>query len=165
MWKVECEKSGYFLTVPLTLLKLMYLAVEWQHEKMGHVAFTVKIYGLAMFLISPWKHTVNVLKFRTLYSILFWPKFCFLCSGFILSGKANSVDPDQTAPSGAVWSGSAQFAYAVLSDTLVFDILVHLPYIVGAQKQHCLSEVLLMSTRKLYNVFAWGSKKYIYLII
>ena len=28
----------------------------------------------------------------------------------ILSGIANSVDPDQTAPSGAVWSGSALFA-------------------------------------------------------
>ena len=26
--------------------------------------------------------TVNFLKFRTLYSILFWLKFCFLCSSF-----------------------------------------------------------------------------------
>ena len=26
---------------------------------------------------------VNVLKFRTLYSIPFWPKFCFLCSCFL----------------------------------------------------------------------------------
>ena len=26
---------------------------------------------------------VKVLKFRTLYSILFWPKFCFLCSCFL----------------------------------------------------------------------------------
>ena len=32
----------------------------------------------------------------------------------ILSEKANSVDPDQTAPSGAVWSGSALFAFAIL---------------------------------------------------
>ena len=38
---------------------------------------------------------------------------------------ANSVDPDQTAPSG---SGSALFAYVILSDTLVFEILGHLPY-------------------------------------
>ena len=36
---------------------------------------------------------------------------------------ANSVDPDQTAPSGAVWSGPTQFAYVILSDTLVFKIL------------------------------------------
>ena len=39
-------------------------------------------------------------KFRTLYSILFWPKFCFLYSELflkVLSGMANSVDPDQTA--------------------------------------------------------------------
>ena len=32
----------------------------------------------------------------------------------ILSEMANSVDPDQTAPSGAVSSGSALFAYAIL---------------------------------------------------
>ena len=45
--------------------------------------------------------TVCVLEFRTLYSILFWPKFCFFMQLFlkILSGMANSVDPDQTAPS------------------------------------------------------------------
>ena len=33
---------------------------------------------------------------------------------------ANSEDPDQTAPAGAVWSGSALFAYAILSETLVY---------------------------------------------
>ena len=32
---------------------------------------------------------------------------------------ANRVDPDQTAPKGAVWSGSYLFAYAILSETLV----------------------------------------------
>ena len=31
---------------------------------------------------------------------------------------ANSVDPDQTAPLGAVWSGSAPFAQAYLSENL-----------------------------------------------
>ena len=41
----------------------------------------------------------------------------------ILSGMANSVDPDQTAPS--VRSGSALFAHVILSDTLVFKILGH----------------------------------------
>ena len=30
-------------------------------------------------------------------------------------GMANGVDPDQTAPLGAVWSGSALFAQAYLS--------------------------------------------------
>ena len=39
---------------------------------------------------------------------------------------ANSADPDQTAPS--VWSGFALFAYAILSETLVYEILRHLPY-------------------------------------
>ena len=31
---------------------------------------------------------------------------------------ANSVDPDQTAPLGGVWSGSALFAQAYLSENL-----------------------------------------------
>ena len=46
----------------------------------------------------------------------------------MLSGITNSEDPDQTAPSGAVWSGSALFAYGILSETLVFEILGHLLY-------------------------------------
>ena len=33
-------------------------------------------------------------------------------------GKANSGDPDQTAPLGAVWSGSALFAQTYLSENL-----------------------------------------------
>ena len=33
-------------------------------------------------------------------------------------GMANSVDPDQTAPPGAVWSGSALFAQTCLSENL-----------------------------------------------
>ena len=37
----------------------------------------------------------------------------------ILRGKANSIDVDQT--------GSALFAYAILSRTLVYKILGHLP--------------------------------------
>ena len=33
-------------------------------------------------------------------------------------GMANSVDPDQIAPLGAVWSGSALFAQTSLSENL-----------------------------------------------
>ena len=40
---------------------------------------------------------------------------------------ANSVEPDQTASEGAVWFGSTLFAYAILSDTLAYEILEHLP--------------------------------------
>ena len=39
-----------------------------------------------------------------------------------LNGPENSVDPDQTDPGGAVWSGSALFAYDILSETLVHEI-------------------------------------------
>ena len=48
----------------------------------------------------------------------------------MLSGNTNSVDPDQTAASGAIWSGSALFAYHILSETLVYRILGHLPYFI-----------------------------------
>ena len=34
-------------------------------------------------------------------------------------GMANSVDRDQTAPLGAVWSGSALFAQAYLSERII----------------------------------------------
>ena len=47
----------------------------------------------------------------------------------ILSGMANSVDPDQTAPKGVVLPGSALFAYVILSEALVYGILRHLLYI------------------------------------
>ena len=40
----------------------------------------------------------------------------------------NSVDPDQTAPEGAVWSGSTLFVYISLLEILVYKILGHLPY-------------------------------------
>ena len=33
-------------------------------------------------------------------------------------GMANSVDPDQTAPLGAVWSGSALFSQTYMSENL-----------------------------------------------
>ena len=45
------------------------------------------------------------IEYRILYFILVWPNFCFYAFHFflkILSGMANSVDPDQTAPEGAV---------------------------------------------------------------
>ena len=41
---------------------------------------------------------------------------------------ANSVGPDQTAPVGAVWSGSALIAHAILLESFVYKILWHLPY-------------------------------------
>ena len=46
--------------------------------------------------------------------------------GAVWSGSklfANSVDPDQTAPEWAVWSGSTLFAFVIWSETLVYDKL------------------------------------------
>ena len=53
-------------------------------------------------------------------------------------GIANSVDPDQTAPLGAVWSGSALFAHTCLSENLRYVIIptlaVKLPNILDTRK-------------------------------
>ena len=45
-----------------------------------------------------------------------------------LRGIANSIDPDQTTPSGAVWFESILFAYDILSAIFVYEILGYLPY-------------------------------------
>ena len=49
-----------------------------------------------------------------------WTMWCYhrVMSPNDAAGMANSVDPDQTAPLGAVWSGSALFAQAYLSENL-----------------------------------------------
>ena len=63
--------------------------------------------------------TVNVLNFLMLYSIFglnfVFYAFFFFCK--ILNGMANNVDPDQTA----------LFACTILLETLVYEILGHLP--------------------------------------
>ena len=46
----------------------------------------------------------------------------------------NSVDPDQTAPLGAVWSGSALFAQAYLSENL--GSLRYLSFVEFIRKMH-----------------------------
>ena len=41
-----------------------------------------------------------------------------------MSREANIVDPDQTAPTGVVWSGSTRFIYEA-SNSLVDDKYIH----------------------------------------
>ena len=67
--------------------------------------------------------TVNFLNIRTPKNICcnhskIWTMWLYhrVMSLNDADGMANSVDPDQTAPLGAVWSGSALFAQAYLSD-------------------------------------------------
>ena len=45
------------------------------------------------------------------------------------------IDPDQTAPSGAVLSGFILFAYAILSNIYVYEILGYLSHS-GLNFQH-----------------------------
>ena len=61
----------------------------------------IKIWTVSSENVLPGKIyiTVNCLKIRTLYTILFLHNFFFYAVvSKILSGMANSVDPDQTAP-------------------------------------------------------------------
>ena len=51
-------------------------------------------------------------------------------------GMANSVDPDQTAPAGAVLSGSALFAQAYLSENSITITVLWLVYL--KHNFHCL---------------------------
>ena len=50
----------------------------------------------------------------------------------ILRRKANSLDPDQTAPSGAVGSGSKLFAYAILAASLVYVCFIQVFMLLSA---------------------------------
>ena len=67
--------------------------------------------------------------FWTLSYMIFRPIFCFLCSCFLKYFVEWQTVLTQIrlllAPSGAVWSGSALFAHAILSETLMYEILGH----------------------------------------
>ena len=93
-------------------------------------------------VISRWHLCLLDSTTSLLGQVHFQIKGCLVLSSLIeiLVFTANSVDPDQTMhhmhlllkilngmanPSGAVWSVSALFAYIILSDTLVFEILGH----------------------------------------
>ena len=71
------------------------------------------------------KSTINFPNIRTpkifvVITLKIWTMWLYhkLMSPNDADGMANSVDPDQTAPLGAVWSGSALFAQAYLSENL-----------------------------------------------
>ena len=88
----------------------------------------------------------NVLKFWTLYSILFWSNFFLMLLYLkIFNGMANIVDPDQTVPSEAVWYGSALFAYVIFLETLMYEILGHLPYFLLTNSFRLVMEIIFVA--------------------
>ena len=69
--------------------------------------------------------TVNLLNSQTTQNVCcnlskIWTMWLYhrVMSPNDADGMANSADPDQTAPLGAVWSGSVLFAQAYLSKNL-----------------------------------------------
>ena len=62
----------------------------------------------------------------------------------MLSGMTNSENPDQTASIGAVWPGSALFAYGILSETMVFEILGLLRYTQYWDRVWCILAFMLV---------------------
>ena len=82
--------------------------------------FTVCHGSSYCFIISWSMYTVKLLNFQSPKNLKIWTMWLY---HRVISPKdadriANSVDPDQTAPLGAVWSGSALFAQAYLSENL-----------------------------------------------
>ena len=71
----------------------------------------------------------NCSKISNTFLFLFSNKMLVFRAGIhiMLLRIANREDPDQTALSEAVWSGSALFVYAFFGRQLVFEILEHLP--------------------------------------
>ena len=118
VWRYACGLFRILKLFFITGFLLQYLG-KWYRTN-GHLV------NLAIFNTSN-KNKAGGHKFPTEFAclaliLLFTQLFLEM-----LSGMTNSVDPDQTVPSGAVWSGAALFAYGILSETLVFEILGHLP--------------------------------------
>ena len=72
-----------------------------------------------------WTNTVKLLKIRSpekiaIFTYKIWTKwlYCTIMRPKSADRMANRVDPDQTSPLGAVWSGSTLFAQTCLSENL-----------------------------------------------
>ena len=97
---------------------------SWQKENSSKIS-AHRVYRRVRYCIQPIKITVNILNIRTPKKICgnhskIWTMWLYhrVMSPNNADRMANSVDPDQTAPLGAVWSGSALFAQAYLSKNL-----------------------------------------------
>ena len=74
-------------------------------------------------------------------------------------GMANSVDPDQTAPLGAVWSGSALFAQAYLSQfRIITELIVQQPLHLKTFENSNLEEIYHEAPKMFWKIcfFSWA---------
>ena len=69
---------------------------------------------VSIFYLMEYKWEPEASSHRTRLYFFLYQLICLKCTDEI----ANSVDPDQTAPKGAVWSGSTLFTQASLSEYL-----------------------------------------------
>ena len=72
-------------------------------------------------------------------------------------GIANSVDPDQTAPLRAVWSGSALFAQTWLSENLDHYGKKHKEW---ETDHRCLDKMQIQSSAKTYETYPYIKSSY-----
>ena len=67
-------------------------------------------------------------------------------------GMANSVDPDHTAPLGAVWSGSALFAQTYLSENLgslgYYTSLLYILVWWSSSMNYCILIIIIWATSR-----------------
>ena len=68
-----------------------------------------------------------------------------------VEGMANSVDPDQTAPLGAVWSGSKLFAQTYLSENLRTSWYPVFMVVVSETHTDCFSKIALLLLDSIFS--------------
>ena len=134
MWKKNNEVPRYMYTTFFWMSTAVYTTVYRDSAKSEEYP---EFWLLACWLLvirteQNWEHRFNFYQvYRKFPKYSDTQKFCSnhskiwtmwlyhreICPNDA-DGMANSVDPDQTAPLGAVWSGSALFAQACLSENL-----------------------------------------------
>ena len=157
------------------IINILFVKKSWEVDK--HCVLLHRKLDLGLFVsrISLYR---KVLKFRTLYSLLYAYILLFYVAIKLHCGMTNSIDPNRTT-SGAVWSASTLFAIlglyygitysctmsalfllAILLETLVYEILGMLPYL-KASKTH-LSEVRAHSSGRRWGSFCGTARNLIY---
>ena len=102
------------------------MAICWERAVLLDFTCTVFYFSAVLIVGVPFPFDV----YGRMWNLIVWfwslPFYLLyhtnLCPKHAVNGMANSVDPDQTAPLGAVWSGSALFAQICLSKNCTWQL-------------------------------------------